>query len=121
MNQKCRMDTETLAPSPLCVLEHCPLDVGKCAVHSDCRSELLCVSKCTAPLAGTGDAPHFLAMQGCIKDHCPGFPPSKQCVATNCALRTAECRQALQCSDECGATGGIAASEDEPGPAHSIS
>lgn len=107
LNSHCPMNTDTMTPSPLCVVKNCISALGKCVLHSDCRSELLCVSHCTAPLAKTSDAKHFVALQSCMKDHCPEFPPSKSCVALRCgeeALACAahsKCRAALECSDKC--------------------
>merc|ERR1712232_1090110 len=107
LNGHCPMDADTMTPSPACVVENCASALGKCVLHSSCRSELLCMSHCTAPLAKTDDAAYFLAVQGCLKDHCPGFPPSKSCVALHCSVEAvkcaahSKCREALECADSC--------------------
>mmetsp|Transcript_80774 Transcript_80774/g.142461 ORF Transcript_80774/g.142461 Transcript_80774/m.142461 type:complete len:320 (-) Transcript_80774:73-1032(-) len=104
---KCPMDNKTLIPSPMCIVQNCLSKVGKCIMDKSCRDTLMCESKCTGPLGGTEDAPRFAHVQECIREKCPGFPPSKSCVAMHCATEAShcalhsKCRNALSCANGC--------------------
>lgn len=104
---QCPLDQETMAPSYLCVIRSCFTEVGKCLVNSKCRDTLKCVSECPKPIANTTDGHMFIEFETCVTDRCPGFPPSKLCVADKCALESAncgvhyKCRDTLMCADKC--------------------
>lgn len=104
---QCPLDQVTMAPSYLCVIKSCFMKVGKCLTNSKCRNTLTCVSKCPTPLANTTDAHRFIEVETCVSDRCPGFPPSKLCVAAHCTPESANCgihkacRTALMCADKC--------------------
>jgi len=104
---QCPLDAVTMAPSYLCVIRSCFMKLGKCLSNSKCRNTLTCVGKCPKPLANTTDAHRFIEVETCVTDRCPGFPPSKLCVAAHCTPETANCgihkacRTALTCADKC--------------------
>jgi len=104
---QCPLDEVTLAPSYLCVMRKCLTKVGKCLVNSKCRKTLRCVGQCPKPLVNTTDALRFIEFETCVTDRCPGFPPSKLCIAAHCAPEAAKCgihggcRTTLACADKC--------------------
>lgn len=106
---QCPLDPETMSPSFKCVIKKCFMKIGKCIFNSKCRNTLQCVSKCPAELAQTKDAHRFIELESCLTDRCPGFPPSKLCIAQHCASEAANCaihgacRETLTCADKCSA------------------
>ncbi|CAE7833469.1 unnamed protein product [Symbiodinium sp. CCMP2592] len=103
----CPLDGSSLSPSPLCLLSNCTSTLAKCLFSSTCRSGLMCELHCTEPLAKTEDGLHFATLMECVRVKCPGFPPSKSCVALHCIEEAAECgihskcRHGLECANGC--------------------
>lgn len=97
LDKYCPLSAETMTPDSTCVLNHCYPNVSRCVAQPLCRDELGCIGNCTLPLAGTKDAEHFLALQICLRNNCPSFPPSKACAALHCAKQGAVCAMNLRC------------------------
>jgi len=107
---QCPLDPDTMAPSYSCVIRKCFMKVGKCVFNSKCRNTLQCMGECPKKLAKTKSAHRFIELATCSTDRCPGFPPSKLCVAAhcmseaaNCGIREA-CRDTMKCADKCSPT-----------------
>merc|ERR1712048_986836 len=115
ISANCPMDIDSMSPSPMCVLQQCFMKVSKCVFDTTCRKTLMCESQCDAPLKKTGDAETMTLLMSCMRENCPGFPPSTSCIALHCAVQvgkcefSSKCRTALSCSQSCVPSGVVSA------------
>jgi len=110
VSNNCPMDKATLQPSAMCILGNCTSNLAKCLFSSTCRSGVMCELGCFDLLKATDskeDADRFVNLMDCMRTHCPGYPPSKTCVAMHCVAEAgacafhSTCRSALECADGC--------------------
>lgn len=107
INSHCPMDKASLQPSSLCVLSNCTSSVARCLFSSACREGVMCEMHCAEPLAHTENGERFVALQDCMRQKCPGFPPKKSCAALHCGIELGECglheacRHGLECAEKC--------------------